>query len=98
MRASETPAATVHDCGGPFAFDWALEHVERVQHLVVVTTWMWSFLDEARMAKRARLVQRGPFRLLYRHLNASLNLIMPSAYGHAHEPPPRSPHACAHRW
>jgi haloalkane dehalogenase len=71
----------VHDFGGPFALDWALEHVERLQHLALVNTWMWSFLDDARMAKRARMVQSGLFRLLYRHVNASLNLIMPSAYG-----------------
>ena len=42
---------------------------------------MWSFADDPEMTKRARMVAGGLGRFLYRRLNASLKLIMPSAYG-----------------
>ncbi len=70
----------VHDFGGPIALDWALRNSERVERLIVLNSWMWSFEDDAKMAKRARMIDGALGRFLYRHLNASLKLIMPSAY------------------
>jgi haloalkane dehalogenase len=70
----------VHDFGGPIALDWALDHPERLAHLVVTNTWMWSFADDAAMRRRARLASGALGRWLYRRLNASQKLIMPSAY------------------
>jgi haloalkane dehalogenase len=74
-------ALVVHDFGGPIALDWALEHAERLLHLVVVNSWMWPLEEEPTMRRTARLAGSGLFRLLYRHANASLRLVMPSAYG-----------------
>ena len=71
----------VHDFGGPIALGWALDHPERLAHLVVVNSWMWSFADDAGMRRKARLASGALGRWLYRRLNASLRLIMPSAYG-----------------
>jgi haloalkane dehalogenase len=74
-------ALVVHDFGGPIALDWVLENVHRISHLVIVNSWMWPLDDDPTMARAARLAGSGLFRLLYRHANASLRLVMPSAYG-----------------
>ena len=71
-------ALVVHDYGGPIGLPLALEG--RVTRLVILNTWMWPFDDDKEMANRARLVSGAFGRLMYRHLNASLRLLMPSAY------------------
>lgn len=71
----------VHDYGGPFALDWALDHADRLRSLTVLNSWMWPFDDDAAMRRRARLAGGTLGRLLYRYANASQRLIMPSAYG-----------------
>lgn len=71
----------VHDFGGPIALDWALDHRERLAHLVVMNSWMWAFDDDPGMRRKARLAGSALGRWLYRRLNASQRLIMPSAYG-----------------
>jgi haloalkane dehalogenase len=71
----------VHDFGGPIALAWALAHADRLASLTLVNTWMWSFADDPTMWRRAGLVDNAFGRLLYRHANASLRLVMPSAYG-----------------
>ena len=70
----------VHDFGGPIGLDWALDHPERLAHLVVVNTWMWPFDDDPLMRRRAAMASGVLGRWMYRRLNASLRLIMPSAY------------------
>jgi haloalkane dehalogenase len=71
----------VHDFGGPIALDWALDHPDRLAHLVIVNSWMWSFEDDALMKKRAALASGALGRFLYRYVNFSQRVIMPSAYG-----------------
>lgn len=70
----------VHDFGGPIALDWALDHPDRLAHLVVTNTWMWPLDDDAGMRRGARFIASPIGRWMYRRLNASLKLIMPSAY------------------
>lgn len=71
----------VHDFGGPIALAWALAHADRLASLTLVNTWMWSFADDPTMWRRAGMADNAVGRLLYRHANASLRLVMPSAYG-----------------
>lgn len=70
----------VHDFGGPIALDWALDHPDRLAHLVVTNTWMWPLDDDAGMRRGARFIASPIGRWMYRRLNASQKLIMPSAY------------------
>jgi haloalkane dehalogenase len=72
-------ALVVHDYGGPIGLPLAL--AGRVTRLVLLNTWMWPFDDDKEMANRARMVSGAFGRWLYRHLNASLRVLMPSAYG-----------------
>ena len=78
---AESIHLVVHDFGGPIALDWALRHVDRLRSVTVLNSWMWSFEDDRAMRRGARLIGSAVGRFLYRRLNASLRLIMPSAYG-----------------
>jgi haloalkane dehalogenase len=75
----------VHDFGGPIALPLALQPdaagARRVSRLVVINSWMWRLDDDPGMRRAARLVGSGLGRFLYRRLNLSLKVIMPSAYG-----------------
>jgi haloalkane dehalogenase len=74
----ETFALVVHDYGGPIGLPLALSG--RVTRLVLLNTWLWSFEDDREMARRAHFAASASGRWMYRHLNASLRMIMPSAY------------------
>jgi haloalkane dehalogenase len=70
----------VHDYGGPIALPLAQEAPERVASLVVLNSWMWSMLDDPKLARGARFMSSWLGRFMYRWLNASLRLLMPLAY------------------
>ena len=74
----ETFALVVHDYGGPIGLPLALSG--RVTRLVLLNTWLWPFDDDKEMVNRARFAGGALGRWMYRHLNASLRMIMPSAY------------------
>ncbi len=71
-------ALVVHDYGGPIGLPLAL--AGRVTRLVILNSWMWPFDDDKEMRNRARIVDGAFGRWMYKHMNASLNLLMPSAY------------------
>ncbi len=71
----------VHDFGGPIGLPLALAAGSRVSRLVLLNTWAWPIDDDPQMARGARLIGGPIGRFLYRYANASLKLIMPSAYG-----------------
>jgi haloalkane dehalogenase len=71
----------VHDFGGPIGLRLALDRPDRISRIVIINSWLWPFDDDAVMAKRARMASGWVGKLLYKYFNASLRLIMPSAYG-----------------
>jgi pimeloyl-ACP methyl ester carboxylesterase len=71
----------VHDYGGPVALPLALDGTGRVRRIVLLNTWMWSFAGDADMERKGRIAGGRLGRLLYRHLNFSLRVLMPHAYG-----------------
>jgi haloalkane dehalogenase len=71
----------VHDFGGPIGLPLALRERSPVVRVVILNSWCWPLDDDAGMVRRARLAQGALGKFLYRHANASLKLIMPSAYG-----------------
>jgi haloalkane dehalogenase len=77
----ELPRFTLvsHDFGAPIALPFAADHPERVASLVLFNTWLAPFTDPV-MLRRARMIAGRLGRFLYRNFNASLRLVMPSAY------------------
>jgi pimeloyl-ACP methyl ester carboxylesterase len=70
----------VHDYGGPIGLPVALSQPERVKRVVLINTWMWSFVGDTVMEPRGRIAGGAFGRFLYRYANLSLKVIMPSAY------------------
>jgi haloalkane dehalogenase len=71
----------VHDFGGPIGLPLALASGSRITRLVLMNTWAWPLDDDPKMARGAKFIGGPIGRFLYRYANASLRLIMPSAYG-----------------
>jgi haloalkane dehalogenase len=76
----------VHDFGGPIGLPLAIEcgvqSAEcRVSRVIVMNSWAWPLDDDPKMARGAKFIGGTIGRMLYRYANASLRLIMPSAYG-----------------
>ena len=77
----------VHDFGGPIGLPLAVGSGEwgvgsgLVRQVILMNTWAWPLDDDPKMARGARLIGGGFGALFYRYANASLRLIMPSAYG-----------------
>lgn len=71
----------VHDYGGPIGLPLALSNPSSVTRLVIMNSWLWPLDDDADMKRRAQLAGGSLGRFLYKYANASLRLLMPSAYG-----------------
>ena len=81
----------VHDFGGPIGLPLAMSEglsgharavpSRMVERLILMNTWAWPINDDPKMARGARFIGGAMGRFLYRYANASLRLIMPSAYG-----------------
>ena len=76
----------VHDFGGPIGLPLALDCGLRtagcrVSKVILLNTWAWPIDDDPKMARGAKFIGGAIGRFLYRYANASLRLIMPSAYG-----------------
>jgi haloalkane dehalogenase len=77
----------VHDFGGPIGLPLITDHPSHPPHslhvrrLILMNTWAWPLDDDPKMARGARFIGGAIGRFLYRYANASLRLIMPSAYG-----------------
>jgi len=70
----------VHDFGGPIALPFAQAEPERIARLIVLNSFMWP-LEDAKLVRQARFAGSALGRLLYRYLNVSLRVLLPSAYG-----------------
>jgi len=73
-------AMAVHDYGGPIALPIAVAEPERISSLVLMNTWFWDLETDREFRRVARFAASFVGRFLYRWFNASLRLIMPSAY------------------
>jgi haloalkane dehalogenase len=70
----------VHDYGGPIGLPLCLRHPERVKRLVLLNTWMWSFVGDRDMERAGQFAGSRFGRFLYRWANLSLRVLTPHAY------------------
>lgn len=82
-------ALAVHDYGGPIALPIAVAEPTRISSLVLMNTWFWSLETDREFLRVARFAASFVGRFLYRWFNASLRLIMPSAYADRRRLTPR---------
>lgn len=82
-------ALAVHDYGGPIALPIAVAEPTRISSLVLMNTWFWSLETDREFLRMARFAASFVGRFLYRWFNASLRLIMPSAYADRRKLTPR---------
>lgn len=71
----------VHDYGGPIGLPLCIRQPHRVARLVLVNTWMWSFVGDRDMERKGRIAGGRLGRFLYRRANLSLRVLTPQAYG-----------------
>jgi haloalkane dehalogenase len=77
----------VHDFGGPIGLPLAASKGPGgpagpgPSRVVIMNSWAWPIDDDPKMARGAAFIAGRVGRWLYRYANASLRLIMPSAYG-----------------
>jgi haloalkane dehalogenase len=71
----------VHDFGGPIGLPLALAEGSKVDRIVIINSWMWPLDDDPDMMRKARIAGGALGRWMYRNLNLSLRVLMPSAYG-----------------
>lgn len=70
----------VHDFGGPIGLPLAIELPDRVARVVAINTWMWPNGEDPQLQKLDRMI-RGPIgRFLYRWLNFSPRVLLPSTF------------------
>jgi haloalkane dehalogenase len=79
----------VHDYGGPIALPFACDNPQRITALVVINSWLWPLVEDAQLARAARLAGSSLGRVLYRWLNVSLRWLMPGAYADRRRLTPR---------
>jgi haloalkane dehalogenase len=82
-------ALAVHDYGGPIALPLAVAEPARISSLVLMNTWFWDLDSDREFRRAARFAASFVGRFLYRWFNASLRLIMPSAYADRRKLTPR---------
>lgn len=70
----------VHDFGGPIGFDVALRHPERISHIVILNSWLWSAAGDAEYEKLKRVLRSPVLPFLYRYINFSARFLLPRSF------------------
>lgn len=71
----------VHDFGGPIALQFALRHPDKVTHLVILNSWLWSSKNDPDYVRMTRVLKNPLLPFLYRYLNLSPRYILPASFG-----------------
>lgn len=70
----------LHDFGGPIGAPIALDMPERVRAVVVLNSWLWPNGDDPSVIKLDRVIRSALGRFLYRWLNFSPRVLLPSTF------------------
>ncbi len=70
-----------NDFGLSIAFNYALQHPERVRALSLFNGWMWPLHDDPHYARPARWMRSWLGRILYLRFNFPVTVVTPAAFG-----------------
>ena len=68
----------VHDFGGPIGLAAALERLDRVERIVVMNSFLWPLDGDPSIRRGGRIAGSWLGRVLYRHLNFSVKVLLPA--------------------
>ncbi len=71
----------VHDFGGPIGLNLAIQYPEKIKHLVILNSWLWSSKTEPDFIKLSKILKSPLLPFLYRFLNFSPRFILPKSFG-----------------
>lgn len=71
----------LHDFGGPFGLNYAIDQPQNVRSLILMNTWMWSLAETGRFRRFGWLAASRLGRYLYLEWNLSARVIMKRAFG-----------------
>jgi haloalkane dehalogenase len=71
----------VHDFGGPIGLNYAVEHPEKINKLIILNTWCKSISAEPEFKKMKAILGSPLLPFLYKQFNFSPKYILPAAYG-----------------
>jgi pimeloyl-ACP methyl ester carboxylesterase len=71
----------VHDYGGPIGLSYALQNPKRINHLVLLNTWMWPLQGNKDAEKASALMDKRIGRFLYLKANFAARFMMKQVMG-----------------
>jgi pimeloyl-ACP methyl ester carboxylesterase len=71
----------VHDFGGPIGLNFAIQYPDKIKHLVILNSWLWSSRSDPDFIKLSRILKSPFMPFLYTYLNFSPNYILPKSFG-----------------
>ena len=71
----------VHDFGGPIALNFAIKYPEKINRIIILNSWLWSSEKDPDYIKLKKILKSPLLPFLYRYLNFSPKIIMPSSFG-----------------
>ncbi len=71
----------VHDFGGSIGLNFAIHHPEKIQHLVILNSWLWSNKTDPDFIKFSKMLKSPLLPFLYKYLNFSPRFILPKSFG-----------------
>ncbi len=71
----------LHDFGGPIGLNFAIQHPDKINRLMILNSWLWSSQNDPEFVKVTKLLKSPFLPLLYRYLNFSAKFILPRTFG-----------------
>ena len=77
----------VHDVGAPIALDWAKDHPDAIQDIVVFNSYLWSLKQNEYAMKLAKMLTNPINRLYYRMIASAPGFVLPAVFADRYRMP-----------
>lgn len=71
----------VHDFGGPIGLNYATQHPEKIERLVILNTWFWATQNEPEYKKALPVLKSPLLPVLYKYFNFSARFMVKQSWG-----------------